>query len=205
MTFLPSSSTSGWSLIFAITHRRRLFFSGEVSSCSPAPASPPPPRAASLTRRHLGILWWAETSTGPSSSSLHGHGSHGGAAGAPAGLVGQPAGSTARLRAALGRARRGGPARARWQDGGGVGAAAARAARDGGRASAGGEQQPAGSMVGWSGGAGRALLAGPCGLAGRTVVGSGWRRHVLRARAGGQRRVNLTKHAVLTAAWCGTA
>ena len=99
----------------------------------------------------------------------------------------------------------GGPARARWQDGGGVGAASARAAHDGGRASAGGEQQPAGSMVGWSGGAGRALLAGPCGLAGRTVVGSGWRRHVLRARAGGQRRVNLTKHAVLAAAWCGTA
>jgi len=73
------------------------------------------------------------------------------------------------------------------------------------RVTARGEQQPAGSMVGWSGGAGRALLAGPCGLAGRTVAGSGWRRHVLRARAGGQRRVNLTKHAVLAATWCGTA
>jgi len=84
--------------------------------------------------------------------------------------------------------------RARWQDSGGVGAAAAHAARDGGRASAGGEQQSADSKVGWSGGTGHALLAGPCGLAGRTG-----------ARAGGQRRVNLTKHAVLAATWCGTA
>jgi len=95
MTLLSSSSTSGWSLIFAITHCRRLFFSGEVSSCSPAPASPPPPRAASLTRRHLGILWWAETSTGPSSSSLHGHGSHGGAAAHARGREGLRPGSPA--------------------------------------------------------------------------------------------------------------
>ena len=146
---MPSSSTSGCALIFAVAHPVRAPWTAPPSSLlRPSLASAAHPEAGDPDRFGERAASSALVLAGVANRSFlltPWHGSHGGASAAHARRTEGPQGSPASRPAArqggattLGRARLAGPARARWQDGDGVGLAAARAVREGGRASAGG-------------------------------------------------------------------